>query len=299
MTLSDFHTILLAGFIAIVLSLVFWSVTLLSGLTARKVKRKSPFPEQILYEAGHFQHRELVLSDERMNGCLGALLIFVVISSILYYALPREIPMAISLWLWIIAGILLVLGVAFLIKLAIDLARRRSALAYAYCAQIAIGHVLRRTALLGYRVFHHVPVEGGGFIDHVVVGPKGAYAIIVVARKPDKKAGPNNVVHFKNAQLWFNKTHKMAQPVRRAGRTSTMLVDKLTKLCGHRVVVQSVIVVPGWKTKPDPEANHLILNEQNILMLTNWTPVEAHLMNEDVTMIQEFLMDSCKNPQPV
>lgn len=161
----------------------------------------------------------------------------------------------------------------------------------AWQAQVATGSALKRLNQGGFRVFHDVRVEGA-IIHHVVLGTRGVFAVTVVPRRVPRGVRP--VVELRNGKLVFgNETDAM--PVGEAARNMTLLAAALSRKAGHRVVVRSVIAVPGWNAVPTQGANHLLMNENNLVMLPSWNTPDAYLMDEDFGLLQDLLIQASRN----
>jgi hypothetical protein len=105
----------------------------------------------------------------------------------------------------------------------------------------------RGVAAAGYVAFHDVPGEGEWNIDHVVVGPGGVFVLETKARPRRKatRAQEEQVVFFDGKLLDFPWCYD-----RKASEQVERNVDWVRKfLTGFGpkdLVVQPVIVVPGW-----------------------------------------------------
>ena len=108
----------------------------------------------------------------------------------------------------------------------------------------------RGVAAAGYVAFHDVPGEGEWNIDHVVVGPGGVFVLETKAR-PRRKATRSQEeqeVFFDGKVLDFPWCYdgKAAEQVERNAR---WVREFLTGFGPKDLVVQPVIVVPGWYVK--------------------------------------------------
>ncbi len=125
-------------------------------------------------------------------------------------------------------------------------------------------------------------------MDHVVIGEKGVFVVNTVARplpKGDGKAG----VLLQAGKLVFSNGITEPVPVGEAARNLSLVTAEVSRIAGHRIMVRSVLAIPGWQTRPDGEANHLVLNESNLVTLASWNNPDAFLMNEDLLNLERFL----------
>jgi hypothetical protein len=154
-------------------------------------------------------------------------------------------------------------------------------------ANVAIGHQLQQMSVEGTRVFHDVGTSAG-IVDHVIVGQKGLYAINVVAKRSGKRAHTRlreNALEFSNRKADESIVDIVAK--------TTRLQKEFRELLGHKVRVRSVVAVPGWDIGEQSNTDHLLVNERTIAMLTGWKDNSDYLMNEDVTALQQELMQRC------
>lgn len=102
----------------------------------------------------------------------------------------------------------------------------------------------------GWKIFHDVPVERGGYecnIDHVAVGPGGVFAIETkMRRKGNARPGrKDHEVFYDGERLswpWAEDTYGIPQAVNNARD----LREWLEQLTGVHVEVTPVLTFPGW-----------------------------------------------------
>ena len=154
-------------------------------------------------------------------------------------------------------------------------------------ANIAVGHRLQGIATGFGRVYHDVETAAG-VIDHVIVGPSGAYAINVFARRPAKNGG----VALDANTLTFEPGGKTESIIQIAARTAA-LEREFRRLLDHRVRVRSVLAVPGWQVNSQSGEDHLVVNDKSLAMLRGWKNKADYLMNEDVDALHQLLTTRC------
>ena len=187
--------------------------------------------------------------------------------------------------LGLVVTLLASFGVFVLFKLATTL--KKLALArFQRDASIAIGHQLLRFATTHGAVFHDVDV-GEKFVDHVLVGHDGAYAIHVIAERNRGR----RAARLTGEQLVLGKeSYSLDRFTNNAHRLSAAF----SKLAGHKIPVRSVVAIPGWDVDSQQGNKHLLVNERTLPMLTGWKSRTDYLMNEDVAAILEYLTDRGK-----
>ena len=104
-----------------------------------------------------------------------------------------------------------------------------------------------KLATAGYKAFHDVPGDGKWNIDHVVVGPGGLFVLetkACVRRKP-KWEQQDHIVFFDGKTLRFpwRVDHRANG---QAEANARWVREKLAPYAPKDILVQPVIVVPGW-----------------------------------------------------
>jgi hypothetical protein len=122
----------------------------------------------------------------------------------------------------------------------------------------AVGEELNQLMLQGYRVFHDIPKELRGNVDHVVVGPNGVFAIETKAISKDgnAKGGDAVKIAFDGKQMIFPNGRKLTDPLDQSMQHATWLKKFLLSSTGESFAVTPVVVIPGWfisRTGPSKE----------------------------------------------
>ncbi len=111
----------------------------------------------------------------------------------------------------------------------------------------AVGEELNQLMLTGCRVFHDVPNDPYGNIDHVLLAPSGVYAVETKARR--KKMATARDAHrviFDGRSLRFGEGPAESKCLDQAKQQASRLSDWLSKAVGEAVPVQPVLALPGW-----------------------------------------------------
>lgn len=154
-------------------------------------------------------------------------------------------------------------------------------------ANIAVGHQLQHIVSGFGRVYHDVDTSAG-IIDHVVVSPRGTYAIHVFAKRPES----GGTVALDGNSLCFQPSGQSVSTVPIGARTAA-LEREFRRLVDHRVRVRSVIAVPGREVAAEYGEDHLLVNDRSLPALIGWNSESDHLLNEDVADLQAMLQDLC------
>ena len=109
----------------------------------------------------------------------------------------------------------------------------------------AVGEELNLLMLAGCRVFHDVPNEPYGNIDHVLVAPSGVYAVETKTRR--KREGKNtHKTIFNGCTLRFSDGPPEHACLDQAKQQASRLSDWLSKATGEATEVRPVLALPGW-----------------------------------------------------
>lgn len=111
----------------------------------------------------------------------------------------------------------------------------------------AVGEELNQLMLVGCRVYHDVPNDPYGNIDHVLVAPSGVYAVETKGRRKKEAAGKEaHKVTFDGHALHFAGGPPENKCLEQAKQQASRLSDWLSKATGEAVEVRPVLALPGW-----------------------------------------------------
>ena len=279
--ISGAATVALTSTIAFLLIAKTWNVV------SRTISSKPSFSDRIMHEAAQRFRDELDRLSCSQSTYLSGALVFVMLFIAAYTLQAKMLFSGYPSWqLYLQLGFLtLVSGFAAYCLVKTALARHK--IKFVRDANVAVGHLLQQMSVEGTRVFHDVETSAG-VVDHVLVSQKGLYAINVVARRSGKRAHTRiqeNTIEFSNRKA----TQSIVEIVAKTKR----LQKEFRELLGHKIRVRSVVAVPGWDIGEQSNEDHLLVNEQTIAMLTGWKDSSDYLMNEDVTALQQELMQRC------
>ncbi|HEY4299649.1 MAG TPA: nuclease-related domain-containing protein [Candidatus Didemnitutus sp.] len=133
----------------------------------------------------------------------------------------------------------------------------------------------------GWRIFHDVPGERGGFefnIDHVLVGPGGVFSIETkMRRKGHARPGrKEHEVSYDGQVLswpWGEDSYGLAQ----AARNADWLRDWLSVVTGERLEVTPILAFPCWYVTP-PNARHAV-SVVSLSYLAGFVTVRPDVLN--------------------
>lgn len=203
-----------------------------------------PFGEKLLRPAGESLRRRIEELDERLDGMIVLTMISPFIVAVTLLSGPKLSKAAYGVVVATWAGAFAWQGVR-LIRLARDKRNHR----LGFHGERAVAEELNQLMLQGCRVFHDVPMEPYGNIDHVIVAPSGVYAVETKTRRKRKApAGTRQreyEVIYDGKALHFPHTsdsHGLAQARQQADRLRAFL----TKAVGEPVGVLPILTLPGW-----------------------------------------------------
>jgi len=118
-----------------------------------------------------------------------------------------------------------------------------------YEAEVEVGQALDQLTAGGYHVYHGFQ-QAGIDIDHLLVGPKGVFAVETKGHaRSTKKSGTDvATVTYNGHALFFPRgtdEHTVSGAVEQAGRLSEWLGGET----GEEISARAVVVIPGWFVK--------------------------------------------------
>ncbi len=246
------------------------------------------FAESIMSEAAQRFRDELKQLSRTQTCYLGATLVFVAIYGSAMAFQGPELFAGYPDWQLYAVLAVLVAAASFVLYRLLRTFISWHEVRFLRDANIAVGHQLQRIAAAQGCAYHDVPTPNG-FIDHVLIGPTGVYAINVVARRHLKKAavclnGSN--LHFSNNETTLSIVNIVAAAKR--------MEKEFCQIAGKNIRVRSVIAVPGWHVQDQTGNEHLLVNERTLPMISGWKDQNDFLMNEDVIALQKVLTARCK-----
>jgi hypothetical protein len=240
-----------------------------------------------MHEAAQRFRDELDRLSSSQSTYLSAVLVFAMLFFAAYVLQAEQLFKGYPSWQIHLQLGFVALVTGYAIFCLIKTAQARYRVKFVRDANVAIGHQLQQLCVEGSRVYHDVGTAAG-VVDHVIVGPKGIYAVNVVARRSRKNAQArlrNDSIQYSNSKSG----HSIADILSKTAR----LQKEFRELVGHNIRVRSVIAIPGWDIGEQPKEGHLLVNELNLAMLGGWKDNSDYLMNEDVAALREELTSRC------
>lgn len=214
----------------------------------RREARRSPL---LARQVGHVPGQQLVarVSDSQDDVLLSVIIMFFAVPTMLLAWAMARVPVErfnldATLWMYAVgAGCMFAWGMRDYIKHWRRWQQARDGL----LAERVTGMQLNRLLAQGCIVMHDLPAEGFN-IDHVVIAPRGVYAVETKSfRKPKVGEGADNYgVAFDGQRLKFPDFVEV-NAVAQAQRQGQWLSKVLREALGREVKVIPALALPGWR----------------------------------------------------
>ena len=180
----------------------------------------------------------------------------------------------------------------------IDTADRRQRYKEAYQGELATAQLLEPIIANGGRLFHDVQAKGFN-IDHVVVAPRGVFAVETKHRlKPTKgNAHEQARVAFDGKALHFPGWVE-TKPIEQARAQARWLSERLTKATGLTVRARPVVALPGWYVTCTAPSDVAVVNPKNWNFMLRPARDEPALEPAAIQRIAYQLEQLCQLPPP-
>ena len=225
------------------------TIAVVTGFRAweNRASRRSPLQDR---QIGHVPGQQLVdrVSDSQDDLLLSVLIMyFAVPTMVTAWALVRvpadRLRLDGTVWIYAVGALgMFAWGMRDFIKHW----RRRQQARDGLLAERVTGMQLNRLLAQGCVVMHDLPAEGFN-IDHVVIAPRGVYAVETKSfRKPKASDGSSTyTVSFDGRQLRFP-GFTVTDAVDQARRQAQWLSKTLREATGRDVPVIPALALPGW-----------------------------------------------------
>ena len=243
------------------------TVCIVTNVFLRRLNRRgerAPVADKLLRPAGESLRLKMETISERLSfGMVLAMFIpGLALASILLSAPDGSMSMTRATVAFAVCLALLLFFTQRVFKLAHELRSHR----LGYRGECAVGEELNQLMLEGCHVFHDVPMEPYGNIDHVIVAPSGVFAVETKTRRKRKApAGrKEHEVIYDGKTLDFPHC-KDAQGLEQAQHQADRLRTFLSKAVGEPVPVEPLLTFPGWfVTTSVARASIKVLNPKQI-----------------------------------
>lgn len=197
-------------------------------------------------------------------------------------------------------GLVAILGISyFAARRAVRASQRYWNNVTGFRGERAVGGMLDQLMLDGCRVFHDVPGDGDWNIDHVIVAPRGVFAVETKTRR--KLKGPpgneNHKVSCDGQTLKYphaTEEHGIAQ----AKNNARWLGEYLTKALAEPIRARPILALPGWlvnRTVSAAEAGIFVCNPKEIRKLITSDCADDALTPKQIDQIASRLRERCSD----
>jgi hypothetical protein len=119
--------------------------------------------------------------------------------------------------------------------------------------EVMVGQLLEGLRPYGYTPIHDVPCTGKNGkefnIDHVLVGPRGVFAI--ETKTWSKTNGENEKMTFRDGALYAGSRRRSDAEILQAQRNGQWLLSLLETRSGRSFPVHAILTFPGWYVERD------------------------------------------------
>jgi hypothetical protein len=232
--------------------LVTWLVTVatfvgiffLRSWRIHRQKMRMPVTEKLLRGPGEGLRKKLDELDDKISEELAAAYVLPLLcTSIVFLQLnaPQLGPRTVG------AAVVGVPAFIFLCRRLWRLLDQRRNYRLGLSGERAVGEELNQLMLAGCRVFHDVPNDPYGNVDHVLVAPSGVYAVETKGRRKREADGKErHKVAFDGRSLRFGAGPPEYKCLEQAKQQASRLSDWLSKAVGEAIPVHPVLALPGW-----------------------------------------------------
>lgn len=221
--------------VCVILAIFFWSWRI------RRRGERAPVAEKLLRSAGESLRLKIEQIEESLSIAV-FLALGVPTVALAFVLLLRNNNTLLFVGL-LVCLLLMIFLMRRVFKIGDDLRNYR----LGFRGERAVGEELNQLLREGCHVFHDVPMEPYGNIDHVIVAPSGIFAVETktyrkrkapVGRKEHEIIYDGKTLDFPN----FKNTQDLEQAQQQADR----LRNLLSKAVGEPVPVSAILTFPGW-----------------------------------------------------
>ena len=244
---TTLQSILLASIFVPVLTLL-GLVLILRGIRSLK-KERPPVSDKLLRPPGESLRREIEKLDDQVNDILVATLFGPAVVAVVFILQNNGLKATnnsarITI---IMAAAAVILAFVLLLWRLLYLVNRRRNFRLGFAGERAVAEELNKLMLDGYHVFHDVPIDPYGNVDHVIVGPAGIYSVETKTRsKANSSSGKRNYeIVFDGKTVHFPRGIDSG-PLEQAKQQADRLRADLSQAVGEPVRVRAILTFPGW-----------------------------------------------------
>ena len=188
------------------------------------------------------------------------------------------------------------LTVSFLFRWRRHLEERQN-IRIEYEGEVSVGQELNRLMLEGYCVYHDFQADDFR-IDHIVVGPKGVFAVETKARsRPTTRGQSLGAIVEYNGRALIYPHGTDVNTIEQAERQASWLSNWISSNAGESVMVMAVVALPGWYVKRTSPEGIPVINPKQFRSLLKY--VRSKPLNDEaiIRIVLQF-EKQCSNAEP-
>jgi hypothetical protein len=178
----------------------------------------------------------------------------------------------------------------------INLINRRRHLRMGLLGEMAVAEELNRLMLDGCQVYHDFPAEKFN-VDHIIVGPKGIFAVETKARSKKGK-GKGEVEAIYDGQRLVFPNWTTTEFLDQAKNRARWLSSWLSKAVGEDIRAEPILTIPGWFIKRQRADGIPVLNPKEIRQYVISKDREG-LSESMITRICHQIEQKCRTVDPM
>ncbi len=247
----------------------------------KKRKSRSPIKEPALRAPGQSLQTELI------DVLLGRGFVWVVVAAMVCIMAAMEW----ARWYWSLLPAPITYTVIAVITVVIAFFRCRRVfrtadqLKLGRDGEISVGQLLDTLRADGHRIFHDIP-EDGYNIDHVIIGPPGAFVIETKTR--NMANDKDNRIRYDGSTIWVNGQTPERDPIRQVRACANRVQEHFKIGTGRDAPIRPVVLYPGWFVERQPKGVEVwVLNEKAFIKFLKHE--KRRLTNEDVALFSSAL----------
>jgi hypothetical protein len=180
--------------------------------------------------------------------------------------------------LWFVVECLLLCGLAY--SRYNGSLREREEVRWCHEAKMMVDRAIAPLVPRGYIVFRDFKADDMS-IDHLLIGPKGVFALHTFVRSANLKQGLQAVpmVSYDGRALYFpqGKEHMI---VERAGKHAEDISEWISKRVGIPIAARAIVALPGWQVKRTSAQGISVINPDQLEALLQY--IKPWPLSEDI-----------------
>lgn len=260
----------------------------------RRRALRLPVTDKLLRPPGESCRRKIEQLDDKL-GELGLWLMGFPATVLALYVSNNGTAAGSKLLVWIISALVGAAFTAWIVWKMLNLVKERDRWRLGLRGERFVGQQVNQLMLHGCRVFHDVPLDQGGNIDHVVVAPSGVFAIETKAKRKgtaSETRRAHEVIYDGQTLEYplYRDTRDLHQARTQAERLQKMLIPLLLE----PVPVQPLLALPGWFVISRALGDVIVVNPK-MIEAAIVSPSQTILSADQIREISYILDQKCRD----